>query len=74
MGFQVKRNSEGDVCRYNAWLFAKGFAQKEGVDFSEIVWPTTWYDSIRIILAITAQNKYKIKQFDVKTAFLYMAF
>ena len=42
----------------------------EGVDFNETFSPTSRYDTIRTILAIAAQKKFKIKQCDIKTAFL----
>lgn len=69
--FKLKYNNQGEIERYKARLCAKGFAQKEGRDYHEIFSPTTRFDSIRVILSVAAHEGYKIKQFDVKTAFLY---
>ena len=50
---------------------AKGFPQREGVDYFETFAPVARYDSIRILLAIAAKEDYEIAQFDVKIALLY---
>lgn len=68
--FRVKRSPDGLVSRYKARLCAKGFAQEKGIDYDEIFSPTTRFDSIRVLLAITAARNYEVKQFDIKTAFL----
>lgn len=46
------------------------FAQKKGED-NKVFLPTTRFDSIRVLLAVAAQKNFKIKQFDIKTTFLY---
>ena len=69
--FRVKRNQDGTISKYKARLCAKGYAQKEGIDYNEIYAPTTRFDSIRVLLAIANMQDYEFKQFDIKTAFLY---
>jgi hypothetical protein len=49
---------------------AKGFAQKEGVDYEETFAPTSKWDTIRTLFSMAAQNGWKIHQMDVKIAFL----
>lgn len=68
--FNIKQKPNGEITRFKARLCAKGFAQKEGIDFTDTFSPTVRYDSIRILLAIAVQREYEIMQFDVKTAFL----
>lgn len=69
--FRLKTAPGRDSIRFKARLCAEGFSQIEGVDYCEIFAPTTRYDTIRILLALSVQRKLKINQFDVKTAFLY---
>lgn len=69
--FRVKDENQNKPARYKARLCAKGFAQQKGIDYTEIFSPTTRYDTIRVLLSVAANKSYIIKQFDIKTAFLY---
>lgn len=68
--FKIKENPSTNEVRYKARLCAKGYSQKEGSDYDEVFSPVVRYDSVRILLAITAQKNLEICQFDVKTAFI----
>lgn len=57
--------------RYKARLVARGFLQKYSIDYKETYSPVVNITSVRLLLSIAGQKGYKIKQFDVKTAFLY---
>ena len=50
-------------------IIAKGYSQGEGIDFSEVFSPVARMVTIRIFLAVTAQQKWPIYQLDVKSAF-----
>lgn len=50
---------------------ARGFEQKEGVDYSETFSPVARHVSVRLIFSLAASNKMKLMTFDVKTAFLH---
>lgn len=63
--FKVKMNTDGTVDRYKARLVIRGFTQEYGETFS------LKFTSIRMMLAIAAQEKLTLRQFDVKAAFLY---
>jgi len=69
--FKVKLDSAGKVERYKARLVARGFLQKEGIDYQEIYSPVIRMDSLRLLFSICAQRDYQFKQFDITTAFLY---
>lgn len=57
--------------RLKARLVARGFEQKEGVDYAETFSPVARHASIRLLLSHAASEKMKLVSFDVKTAFLY---
>ena len=50
---------------------AKGYSQKEGIDFSEVFSPIVRHTSIRVLLSIVAAQDLELEQMDVKTAFLH---
>jgi hypothetical protein len=49
----------------------RGYEQQEGTDFNETFAPVAKFQSIRILLALAAQNNWHIHQMDVDSAFLY---
>jgi hypothetical protein len=49
---------------------ARGFSQKEGIDYEETFAPVARYTSIRTIIALAVKMKWKLHQMDVKTTFL----
>lgn len=68
--FKIKQEKKNAPLRYKARLVARGFTQEYGVNYFETFSPVVRFTSIRTILAIAAQKKMEIKQFDVRTAFL----
>lgn len=69
--YKVKRNTDNSIERFKARLVGRGFTQEYGIDYEETFSPVVRFNSIRTLLAIAAQQQLTIKQFDVKTAFLY---
>lgn len=51
-------------------MVAKGFSQQLGIDYNENFAPGVRLDTVRTILATTAQNKWIFFQLDVKSPFL----
>ena len=49
---------------------ARGFSQKEGIDYEETFAPVARYTSIRVIMALAAKLGWTLHQMDVKTTFL----
>nr|GEY66168.1 hypothetical protein [Tanacetum cinerariifolium] len=66
-----KRDEENTVIRNKSRLVAKGYAQKEGVDFEESFAPVAQLEAVRLFIAYTAHKSFTVYQMDVKTAFLY---
>jgi len=52
-------------------LVAKGYKQEFGVDYKEVFAPVARHDTIRLVIALAAQNSWLIFQPDVKSAFLH---
>jgi hypothetical protein len=69
--FKTKLNENGDVEKFKARLVAKGYAQRHGVDYTEVFAPVARFDTIRMILAMAAQSSWEVFQLDVKSAFLH---
>nr|GFB97212.1 retrovirus-related Pol polyprotein from transposon TNT 1-94 [Tanacetum cinerariifolium] len=65
------RDEENTVIRNKSRLVAKGYAQKEGVDFEESFAPVARLEAVRLFIAYAAHKSFTIYQMDVKTAFLY---
>ena len=49
---------------------ARGFSQKEGIDYEETFAPAARYTSIRAIMALVSMMKWDLHQMDVKISFL----
>nr|GFB02253.1 retrotransposon protein, putative, unclassified [Tanacetum cinerariifolium] len=66
-----KRDEENTVIRNKSRMVAKGYAQKEGVDFEESFAPVAQLEAVRLFIAYVAHKSFTVYQMDVKTAFLY---
>nr|GEW23258.1 hypothetical protein [Tanacetum cinerariifolium] len=66
-----KRDEENTVTQNNSRLVAKGYAQKEGVDFEESFAPVARFEAVRLFIAYVAHKSFTIYQMDMKTSFLY---
>nr|GEZ75120.1 uncharacterized mitochondrial protein AtMg00810-like [Tanacetum cinerariifolium] len=66
-----KRDEENTIIRNKSRLVAKGYAQKEGVDFEESFAPFARLEAVRLFIAYTAHKSFIVYPIDVKTAFLY---
>src|SRR5438132_3655898 len=56
--------------RHKARLVAKGYVQRQGVDFDEVFVLVARLESVRLLLAMAAQEGWIIHHMDVKSAFL----
>jgi hypothetical protein len=69
--FKLKRNEAGNTIKHKARLVAKWYVQQQGVDYDEVFAPVARMESIRVLLAIAAQEGWFVHHMDVKSAFLH---
>jgi len=69
--FKTKKNADGTLERFRARPVAQGFSQSPGFNFEDTFAPVIRYESLRLLIAICARNKWRPRQFDVISAFLH---
>jgi len=67
---KIKCKADGSIDKYKAHLMAKGYTQRERIDYEKTFSPLVIFVSIRLILAIVAHLDLKLFQMEVKTTFL----
>ena len=65
-----KCDKEGNIVKYKAWLVARGFTQRPGLDYGETFSPVMCFETIQALLTMVAGKKLKVCQLDVKGAYL----
>ena len=58
--FKIKRNADGSISKYKARLVAKGYVQRHGVDYDEVFAPIACIETICLVIAIAASQKWEI--------------
>ncbi|CAI7867014.1 unnamed protein product [Closterium sp. NIES-54] len=69
--FRIKTKADGTIEKFKAHWVVRGFDQEQGRDFTETFAPVSRHTSLRILLAVAAMKKKKLRQIDVANAFLY---
>ncbi|CAI7882264.1 unnamed protein product [Closterium sp. NIES-53] len=69
--FRVKTKADGTIDKFKARWVVRGFDQEHGHEFIETFAPVSRHTSLRILLAVAAMKKKKLRQIDVTNAFLY---
>ena len=67
----VKTDAKGKLDKYKARVVAKGFRQKEGVDYDETFASIVRFESVRALVALAASMGWEFDHMDVATTFLY---
>lgn len=68
--YKLKKDSEGNVVKHKARLVAKGYVQRKGVDYNEVFALVARLETIRLLLALSAKEGWKVHHLDIKLAFL----
>ena len=50
--YKIKHTADGSVEKFKARFVARGFSQKEGIDYNENFSPVARYTSIRVIISL----------------------
>ena len=69
--YALKYHTDSTITRYKARLIAQGFTQVPRRDYFETYAPVGRYDSLHLLLHLTAIFSLQIDQMDVETAYLY---
>lgn len=68
--YKVKKDSASDIVKHKARLIVKGYVQQQGIDFEEVFAPVARIESMRLLLALAAQEGWSVHHMDVMSAFL----
>jgi hypothetical protein len=68
--YKSKHAADGSIEKYMARFVARGFSQKEGIDYEETFVSVARHTLIKTILLLATVMKWKVHQMDVKTTFL----
>ena len=67
--YALKSDADGSE-KYKARFVAKGYSQKQGIDYEETFSPTADMTTVRVVLQKAAQEDLILHQMDVKCAYL----
>jgi hypothetical protein len=68
--FKLKRDEADTIVKHKARLVARGFMQREGIDFDDTFAPVARMESVRPLFALAAQEGWRVHHMDVKSTFL----
>lgn len=54
--YKLKKNPQREIVKHKARLVAKGYVQPHGVDYDEVFAPVARMETVRLILALAAQE------------------
>nr|GEY15757.1 ribonuclease H-like domain, reverse transcriptase, RNA-dependent DNA polymerase [Tanacetum cinerariifolium] len=66
-----QKYANGEIIKHKDRLVAKSYIQQHGIDFEEVFEPVARMETIRLLLAIAANNKWEVHHLDIKSAFLH---
>jgi hypothetical protein len=68
--FKLKMDEAGAIVKHKARLVARGFVQREGIDFDDTFTPVARMESVRLLFALASQEGWRVHHMDVMPAFL----
>ncbi|SOV07209.1 uncharacterized protein UDID_18746 [Ustilago sp. UG-2017a] len=67
---RLKLDADGIPVRHKARLVARGFTQREGIDFEETFAPVAPLSAIRALLSLAVERNWEVHQLDITMAYL----
>ena len=68
--YKVKRDELGAIVKHKACLIARGFVQREGIDFEEVFELVVHMELVCLLLALVAAKNWRVHHLDVKSTFI----
>jgi hypothetical protein len=68
--FKTKLKPDGRISKHKARLVARGFLQKQGIDYNEVFAPVARHETIRLVVALANMKNWPMYHLNVKSAFL----
>eukprot|EP00253_Pinus_taeda_P034522 PITA_34522 len=68
--YKIKYATDDNIEKYKERFVANGYAQKKGIDYEETFALVARYTSIKSVISLAMQMRWKIHQMDVKTTFM----
>lgn len=66
--FKVTENLKGEIIKHKDKLVAKGFLQRECIEFEEVFTPAARVETMRLVVGIANNHNWPIYQMDVKSS------
>lgn len=68
--YKSKFNVDGSIDKHKDRLVAKGYSEKEGIDYEDTFEHVAKLNTLRIMIALTTKYNFKMHHLDVKSAVL----
>ncbi|KAL4369603.1 hypothetical protein GQ457_05G026510 [Hibiscus cannabinus] len=68
--YKIKLYHDGSISKYMHRLVVKGYSQQAGIDYGDTFALVARLDTVKTLIALAAQEQWKIYQLDVKSAFV----
>ena len=68
--FKTKKDATGIITKHKARLIAKGYVQRQGIDYDEVFALVARLESVYLLLALALSEGWPVHHMDVKSAFL----